>query len=424
MCLPRFAAPRRLALLAAGAAMFAWVLPGVAGAQTGDPAGSGGLGVAPAFLNVDEALRGSSYSDSILLLNGLPGDREFTFVPTGDVAEWITFVDPDGAAIEGITLPQEGSATVQVNIAVPAGAANGSYTGRVEIKGRPLGQSDAATAAELTIGAVVEVAVQVGGEMRRAGRLADVRVEPAEVGQPLRIVTGFVNGGNVGFDPVVKATLTRAGQPVDVVTSPGDETIDPGRSEDIALVWDTTDTLPGEYRVDVVATAEGLQFEPAGATFRIEPAGSVERSGSLESFEVVSVPQLGGTARLRAGFRNDSAVPVKAVLVAEVSRDGQLVGEVRSLEMLAPPGNVTPIDVVVEDLAEGSHVVVGKVNYEGRETATMEATFDVLGVQSASAGGGRTTMMAAGAGIAGLAIAIPLIVFRRRRHNGEEDEDF
>jgi hypothetical protein len=204
--------------------------------------------------------------------------------------------------------------------------------------------------------------------------------------------------------------------------------IDPSRAEDVVLTWDTTDTLPGEYRVDVVATAEGYVFEPISVTFRLDPAGSVERLGSLESLAVVNLPEVGSIARVRGEFRNDSDVAVSAILVAEVTLDGQLVDEIRSLELVAPPGNVTSIDVVVDDLRPGTYDVSGKVNFEGLETESLTAGFVVAGDDVATGagsdddGGGLAPgVIVAVAGATGLVVGVPLVVAKRRKRPGRSD---
>jgi hypothetical protein len=419
---------RCLAVIAVLLAVAGLAAPAAAQTSTTEPDNLAGIGVAPSFVTIDEALRGTSYTDSIILANNLPGDREFTFVPTGDIAGWATFTDQAGAPITSIVIPHRGATTLQVIVAIPDGTANGRYEGRIEITGRPIDdEAEDVSAAELSIGAVVAVAVDVGGEMRRAGTFDDVRVEAAEVGMPLRIVAAFNNTGNVGFAPALSATVTRAGQPVDVVAPPADEVIDPGRAEDVVITWDTTDTLPGEYQVEVVATADGFTFEPIATTFRLEPAGSVERAGALESFEVVNLPEVGNIARVRGEFRNDSDVAVSAILVAEVTLDGQLVDEVRSLELMAPPGNVTSIDVVVDDLRPGTYEVAGKVNFEGLETDTLTTTFVVAGegttTDTTDDGGSGLApgVIVAAAGATGLVVGVPLVLAKRRKRPGRSD---
>ncbi|MDJ0769508.1 MAG: hypothetical protein QNJ12_11970 [Ilumatobacter sp.] len=392
---------------------------GPALARSGDEPiddGLAGIGVAPAFLAFEAALRGTSYTGSIVLSNGLPGDRHFTFATAGDIADWITFSDGDGRPIDDVVIPHEGATTVQAIIAVPAAVPNGDYTGRIEVSGQPVDGTEGASSAGLSIGAVVAVAIEVGGEMIRAGSFDDVVVEAVEVGLPLQISATFNNSGNVGFDPALDLTITRSGQPVDVISVPPEETIDPGRAESIDVTWDTTDTLPGDYSVEVIATAVGYDFAPIERPFRIEHPGSIERSATLESLEVVSVPELGGTARVRGTLRNESDVAVRSILVAEIERDGTLIGELRSLEVLAPPNNTTSIDVVVEGLEAGAHVVRGKVNYEGRETETLAVSFDVAAPAGTDSGSGigATTLLALAA-VLGLVVAAAVALIRRRR---------
>jgi hypothetical protein len=220
----------------------------------------------------------------------------------------------------------------------------------------------------------------------------------------------------------VEAVVSRAGLPVATVAAPGDQDVEAGRSEDLTLLWDTTDAVPGVYEVRVNATADGLVFEPLTTTFDLAPAGSAERSGTVESFEVVGPTEPGGTARLRAAFRNRSDVAVEAVLLVDVSANGDLLGQERSLPLLVPARRTAEMEVVVEDLRPARYEAVGKVNFDGRETETASADFDVRFVAAPVAGGSPTRMLL-GVGLVGLVVAVPAVVVLRRRRGRNRGDD-
>jgi hypothetical protein len=389
----------------------------------GTTAGTG-IGIAPAFLFLDDTLRGNAYTDTINLLNGLPGDREFSLTPGGDIAEWLSFTDGDEVPIDSIVIPQESSIPVQINIEVPADVPNGSYQGAVEVASVLADDTVDAegSGADVSIGAVIPITITVGGDMRQAGSFDNVRASSAEVGIAVELAATFNNTGNVSFRPAIEYTISRGDQIVESISVPPENSIAPGRAEDVLTYWDTTDTLPGDYSVLALATAEGYEFEPIDVPFRIEQPGSIERSGSLEALVLVNEPESGGVARLRGTFRNESAVPVSALLVAEVSRDGTLIGEARSLEILAVPGNVTNFDLIVEDIENGDYVVVGKVNFEGRETDSLEVAFTVPAAAAAAtvdSGDDRSDLLLVailfGAGVGIVILAVLAVLFVRRR---------
>lgn len=46
-----------------------------------DEGGTTGIGIAPAFVEIDGALRGNEYVETLILLNNTDGDRRFTLTP-------------------------------------------------------------------------------------------------------------------------------------------------------------------------------------------------------------------------------------------------------------------------------------------------------------------------------------------------------
>ena len=407
-----------------------------------DEGGTTGIGIAPAFVEIDGALRGNEYVETLILLNNTDGDRRFTLAPEGDHTDWISFRGPDGAPIDHIDIPHQGSIPLDVVISIPDDTANATYRTAIDVGGVPLelvGEVSGSDAV-VSIGALVPITIVVGGDMVQTATFDGVTVGRAEVGQPVEIAATFNNTGNVGLSPLVEFAVSRNGQPVDILSIPGDDVVPPGRVEDLVVIWDTSDTLPGDYVVDAVATADGYTFETRSAEFRIDPAGTVERSGELVGLELVNLPLIGNIARVRAEFRNASDVPVSAVFVADVELDGVLVGEARSLEVLTRANDVTTLDATIEDLRAGTYVVRGKVNFEGRETDALQVEFEVTttGAPAAESAavdvdtddvvgtdGGPSTMLLVMSAVAVAALAglLVLLLLRRRRRSDRHDDD-
>lgn len=386
------------------------------------------VGVAPTSFGFSETFRGDEYVRSLLLTNAGGADRQFIFTPSGDIAEWITVSSVDGQVTDTLVVNADSETSVVIQIDVPDDAPNGTFQGDIDVGTAPVGDGlGASSGDDLSIGARVPVTVTVVGDARLGGTFDSLIIEPAEVGMPMLIQAMFDNTGNVSYNPDLTYTITRDGQPVDVIDLPGAGTVNAGLSMPINYQWDTTDTLPGEYRIEAVATAEGYAFEPITRTFRIEPPGSVERAGRLESLALVNAPVEGGLAQIRGVFRNDSSIPVGAVLITEVSLDGNLVDEVRSIELLARPNGETDIDVSLLDVAAGEYSVSGVVNFEGRETETLTASFTVgapVDEPTATVGGDDSnginlTMILVIVGVVLAALAVLYFVLRHRR----SDED-
>ena len=368
-----------------------------------------GIGVAPSVIERSSALRGSTFEENLILLNGLSGDREFTLTPTGAVAGWLSFRDQAGAVVDRVVLPQEGNAVVSVRVAVPAETANGDYEGRIEVLSRPVGGADG-SGQDLGIGAIVILRVNVGGTMNLAGRLTQVIADDAEVGRDAIIYAQFVNQGNVSFVPTIAATIRKGSQVAAELSVTSADPIFPGQSSDVPVPWDTTDALPGTYDVSVTATAPGLALGEAATTLRLGPPNKLGRAGELSKLVLVNEPEPGGAARLRATFVSGSELPVPAIVVGDVERDGSFLGQVKSLETVVSAGATTDLDLVIPDLVDGEYRVVALVSFDGRSTEKREVTFTV--------GTGGPPLMMMGAGLVGIALIGAAFYLVRRRRAG------
>ncbi|MBT8198011.1 MAG: hypothetical protein KJO84_05860, partial [Acidimicrobiia bacterium] len=101
----------------------------------------------------------------------------------------------------------------------------------------------------------------------------------------------------------------------------------------------------------------------------------------------------------------------------EVSRDGELVEVVQSLQRLVFAGENDTIEVFIETPVAGEYTLVGKVNFEGTETEENTLSFTVADPSVVSEGGDSLPLII-GAGVAGagaVAMAAWFILRRRSR---------
>lgn len=417
---PRHRRPR-----AALVAYMAWALSlllvaGPASAQPDD--GAGGIGIAPASVAIGGALRGATYGEHLILENGNDADVEFVLSPEGEVGTWVSFTEMGDhtRALSSVAVPAGRRADVRIQVTVPASTANGTYTGAVQVMSRRVGDGTGGGAgAGVGIGALLALSVEVTGDERRAGALVDSRVDPAEVGMPVSVHAVVRNDGNVGLRPVVRVVISRGDEVAERLDTEGELfPVDPGKQADVVVLWDTSEHRGGDYvaSIAVVDTAGGNDLALGGAdvAFRLEPRGTFTRSGTLQGLELVNRPEPGGVAQLEARFANTGQIETTAVFVGDVYRDGVLVRSVQSPPRLAPVGTTVDVGFAIDGVDAARWRVIGRVNYEGRETDVRSVEFRVGGDAGTTAG---PSLAAAGAGAAAVAAAAGVgLLARRRRH--------
>jgi len=364
----------------------------------------GGIGIAPAKLTFDDALRGGSYSTTLILENGEASDVEFSLEPAGDIAPWVSFTEPDDRSqmLTSLTVRAGDRADVRVQVNVPNDAANGAYTGSVNVLSRSVGTSpDPGNAAAVGLGASVDVSVAVTGTEHRQGLVTDVAIDKAEVGMRPRLLARVANTGNVGIDAVLAVAITEAatGRAVALLgSSEGFFPVDPGQQGEVFVAWDTTDQRAGDYlaTLTVVDRAGGseLVLGTHELAFRLEPRGTFTRRGDLEALQVVNQPERGGSARLRARFVNTGEIETQAVLVGGLYADGELVEPIESQPLLARAGTGVVFDIAVPVRFDAQYRVEVRVSFDGEQTPMRTAVFRV------GASGGS------GAVVKGIALAV------------------
>ena len=296
--------------------------------------------MAPAYIEIEDRLRGGTYSERLILDNADSVDVEFALSAEGEVGEWVTFTSPEDRN-EELTVVQlaAGRRTdVRVQFDVPRNVANGSYTGTVQVQSRRVGDGSgegAGTGAGVGLGAQVNLSMQVVGTELRAGALVDARVEPTEVGMPGTFHATVRNDGNVQLRPVLTVAIVRNDEVVtELDTDDEFYPVDPEKQEDVIIDWDTSLQLGGDYvaRFAVTDIAGGADraIGELDVPFRLEPRGTFTRDGVLESLELVNQPELGGVAKLSARFQNTGQIETKAIFIGDLFVDGELVETIES----------------------------------------------------------------------------------------------
>jgi len=407
----------RLRAALALALVAGWLVVTTAAASGQTTGETTSVGVYPTSIEVSDGLRGGEYFRSVGMINGSNEDRNFKLEVDGDPDGWLTFVDREDRTTELGTVPVAANSedTVLVRVRIPKTTPNGDYGGRIRVAAilENPELADGETGAAINLGAEMAVSVGVVGTQRIEGALLEATTVPAiEPGYPLRVVSEFRNTGNVEIVPAIKVVIARVddGDVVDDTTHDGD-VVPPGEMRDITTIWDTTDARTGEYTADVSATFKGVDLGRERIEFKVVPRGTLTRDGTLDDLELVNTPEPGQAAKIRATFTNTGEIEARASFVGELLLDGELIEAVKSVEVLVLRGESRDIEIFAAVPEAGRYTLRGKVNFEGKETATRELSFSV-----GEGGVALLSTIGIGAGMAGAAgLGIWLIRSMRRR---------
>jgi hypothetical protein len=356
------------------AAAFALV-PALSGAGR---AQSEGLGVFPSVVEVEEGLRGAEYFRSIGVINDSDDEKTWLLSSAGVPRDWVSFWDVTNHAVavdRVVTGPNE-ETQIAVRIQLPQDTANGSYAGLIRVLAEGSGTIDD-PASDVDLGAEVLLSVEVTGTQRLAGDLVDFAADDVEAGFPLRLATTIRNTGNVNVSPeigleVIDATGTVRGSAVFK-----DRGVPAGGAESLSHAWDTSQIEIGDYTARVSVSFGELSLGTREDAFKLLPAGSLVRSGELQSLTLLNDPAPGEVAKFKATFVNTGDVAVGAEFAGELYAGDRLDEAVGSQELMAEPGVPVELEVLAPVEKAGEYTLKGAVNYEGQPTGAMEVEFTV-----------------------------------------------
>ncbi|NNF69059.1 MAG: hypothetical protein HKN01_04750 [Acidimicrobiia bacterium] len=391
------------------------------------PAGAfaqGGVTSIPSRIEFRDVLRGGEASRSLTVINDTAQPREVEIVVAGDGGDWITLTRPDGTPLpEGYVSAAGEEISLQVLATVPDSAPNGVAEATIEVT-FIAPRIEGVVNVDLALG--IPVTMDVTGDQRLEAAFLEFIAFDTEVGLPLRMTVLTLNSGNVTFNPFIDIRVFRAVAGEDGSVEAGEEvasslergdSIRPGQRRTTIITFPTDDLTPGVYVVEASVDFGGLDLGTRRSVAEIAQRGTLTRAGVIRSMEVVGGTVFGGVTRVEVVFANTGQIEARAVFVGEVSRDGELVEVVQSLQRLVFAGENDTIEVFIETPVAGEYTLVGKVNFEGTETEENTLSFTVADPSVVSEGGNSLPLVI-GAGVAGagvLAMAAWFILRRRSR---------
>jgi len=338
-----------------------------------------GLGISPASITINDALRGGMYERTITIFN--TGDETGTFELTaeGECADWISFYKPEepNTPIKKVTIPGKGKASVLVKFDIPADVANANYTATIYARSIPKGGGGEGAVAHAVIRIPSKVLIQVTGTQILKGSVKSITTADTEVGYPLKIKVVFQNEGNVIARPKIDVTITKTGEGV-VDRFVHEETgINPGKEGTIKVLWNTTGRDTGDYVANVTVSLGDEVLATKDLHFKILPLGSLTRRGVLHSLAIEGEPLVNIVIKLVANFENTGEIDTMAKFRGEIYHEGDLLDVLGSEEMFVESGETAKLVSYYKILEPGNYTIKGRVLYAGKETEEKEVSFSV-----------------------------------------------
>jgi hypothetical protein len=360
------------------------------------PAHAGAVGVSPISLSYNEALRGSSQVQTLLLSNepssGDSGTLAFSMKAQGEVAPWVSFLPlGDDRPRDVFQVVERETEAIRVVVKVPVDTPNRSYSGTLFIEAARTNAVVKPGSAGVGTAAEIPVTVSVNGVERRGSVVRDFLVEEAEVGLKQRFTAKITNTGNVSVAAQLDTTILRGGAEVATLTTKDQNfPVFPGVDGDVTIDWDTAEQLGGDYIAKLtVSDVSGIKPAVIGTKtvpFRLEPRGTFTRSGEFTDFILLNPPAKGELLVAEATFLNSGKIPTQAILDSDILLNGKLIKNVQSLPRTVRPGQTGRITVSIDSLLEGKYTIKGRINYDGEVSDDRELAFEVGGSGASAAG--------------------------------------
>jgi len=349
------------------------------------PVSAGGMGVAPSRIELSEALRGGEYSRTFYVMNTGDTEVEYALSAEGEVSDWISFCTNSEARepIERVAVPAEGRTPVSVKFTIPEDAASRTYKAIIVVTSAPPAEGAAQESAGERSGGVAiflrasaQVTIEVTGTQILAGEVTGILIEDSEVNYPFRATVHFRNTGNVEARPNVSVEI-RKGDELVRELSLDEEVVKPGTTEVIRVEGESTGIGDGEYQATVPVSLGDEVIATKEVSFELLPVGTLTRDGKLVSIMTEGELMVGRVLKVLATFANVGQIESPARLVAEVYRDGALIGVEESRELLVLPKERVVLKAYVQLEEPGEYAIKGQVTYGGKLTDVGETVMKV-----------------------------------------------
>lgn len=343
------------------------------------PAMASGIGIGPNEITINQATRGGTYDRTLTLFN--PGENGVNVnVRTDGVAgDWINLYrfDDRQTPITEMFIPAKSNSQLVFRAIVPSDTPTGTYQARIIAETR---SEEVVGGVGTVLRARSTVTIHVTGAEIVSGNVETITVADTETGVPLVINTRFRNTGNVIVTPDVHTTIKTNGNVVGEAKSSEKQVI-PDTSEAIMIEWDTDGMEPGTYTASVVAYLRGQTIASQEVDFEIFPYGQLSRDGKIDELKYEGMMRTGTPIKLSSIFTNTGRISTRAVLNAEIFKNGNFVNVISGDTVLVPVGSHAEVFSYVTLDEPGDYQIKYWALFEGQRTETKEISLTVSGAE-------------------------------------------
>ena len=334
-----------------------------------------GVGISPGDMTFDNSLKGSTYENTLTIINIYMEDMNYSLTSSGDIGEWVSFYYPNtDTQIQTVRIPANSKTSVFVKFQIPPDAASKNYTGELVVRSVIIKTDASGSQQSVIVGGSSEVRIVVTGDQIIDGVVNGISVNDIEPGYPLKIETMFRNTGNVVATPEIKVSILKDGEIIQNYIY-DKTTIKPSVTEAIIAEWRTTnETIPGDYTANVTVSLNGKILRSTDLPFKIFPVGTFTRQGNLTDIIIEGEPTIGSMVKVYAFFENTGEIGTVAKFSGEVYKDGNLIDTITSEELQVEKYEEAELVSYFKLESKGDYLIKGKVIYSRKETPVKEVS--------------------------------------------------
>lgn len=370
-----------------------------------------GIGISPSEININNGLKGAEYEKSLVIFNTGQEKTNFSLSAEGNISDWVRFYKSDNLSsnITSISIPKEDKVSLVVVFRVPNDAANGNYSGILDVNSVPSTNASQGSQSHMIVGASSHVMINVTGDQILQGEVTGISIEDTEVNYPLKTNILFKNSGNVVASPKIESHFFRGNEEVGSLINESVGIKPTGVNEKIVTEWDTHGQVPGNYTSNVVVSLNGQILKSDNISFTIYPTGTFSRQGNLTDILIDGEPEVDKVSKIMAYFNNTGEIETSAKFTGEVYKDGNLLDTITSDELTVGKYKQAVLVGYFKPTSPGEYLIKGKVVYSGKETPVNEVSFKVPG--------GFSSLLIGGAAAIFLILALLGVVLKKKKSN-------
>ena len=329
-----------------------------------------GIGASPGTLKFENVLRGGYAEKTILVSNP---DTTPIGVTVSSSSDWFEFFTTN------FTVEGKSSYRLVVYLRTPDDVANGIYNGTIDMAVTPTSSINSGMGMVIAAGVTILTSVKVTDNQTLSGKVVDIEVKDAEVGNRITFSVTFLNQGNVKARPTIQIDLLSIAQgkePIGSATFNENEVL-PSKTDAIQLFVNSSGMVPGQYWANVSVSLGGGLLTSRQLTFDILEKGTLAAEGELVEVRSDSWANVKDIVKISAVFKNTGDVKVTAKFKGEVYSGEKLIAHLESDELEVDSGETVTLPTYFTPTETGSYTASGFVVYSKKTTETKSSIINV-----------------------------------------------